>query len=131
MPVKDQDRKVVENMFKAMQAGPEGENAMMELFAADAVFIESFSGEVKTHQGKDAILTSFRETWKDPAPDMKLIVDRVDVEGDRVRADWTCTSPAFATPMRGHDLFNIAGGKIVRLEVVVTDMPPMDGPHEG
>ena len=131
MPVSNDDRRVVENMFKAMQAGPEGENAMMELFAEDAVFVEPFCGEVRTHQGKDAIRASFQEMWKDPAPDMKLMVDRVDVDGDRVRADWTCTSPAFATPMRGHDLFNIESGRITRLEVVVTDMPPMDGPPPG
>ncbi len=131
MPVSNEDRNVVENMFKAMQAGPEGENAMMALFASDAVFVEPFSGEVKTHEGADAIRTSFQEMWKEPAPDMKLMVDRVDIDGDRIRADWTCTSPAFATPMRGHDLFNITGGKIARLEVVVTDMPPMEGPPEG
>ncbi len=58
MPVSNEDRNVVENMFKAMQAGPEGENAMMALFASDAVFVEPFSGEVKTHQGADAIRTS-------------------------------------------------------------------------
>ncbi len=131
MPVSNEDQTVVENMFKAMQAGPEGENAMMDLFTRDAVFVEPFTVEARTHRGREAIRASFREMWKDPAPDMKLMVDRVDVDGDRVRADWTCTSPVFATPMRGHDLFNIQGGKIVRLEVVVTDMPPMDGPPPG
>lgn len=131
MPVSDQQQQVVEGLFKAMQAGPAGEDAMMALFAPDAVFIEPFSGEVQTHHGKDAIRSSFQEMWRDPAPDLQLMIERIDLDGDHVRADWTCTSPAFATPMRGHDLFTISAGMITRLEVIVTDMPPMEGPHEG
>ena len=30
-----------------------------------------------------------------PPPDLKLTVDRVDLDGPRVQARWTCTSPAF------------------------------------
>ena len=63
-----------------------------------------------------------------PTPDQKLLLDRVDMDGDNVRAEWTCTSPIFATPMRGYDLFTIRDNLIARLEVVVTDMPPM-GPE--
>lgn len=33
-------------------------------------------------------------------------------DGDRVRADWICTSPVFPAPMKGYDLFTIRGGKI-------------------
>ncbi len=120
---------MVEALFAAMQAGPAGEDEMMALFAEDATLIEPFTGEVKTHTGKPAIREGFSETWKDPAPDLKLTVDRVDLDGANVRAEWTCTSPVFPTPMRGHDLFTIEQGKITRLEVVVTDMPPM-GPPE-
>ncbi len=129
MPVQKQDRGVVEALFAAMQAGPAGEDEMMALFAEDATLIEPFTGEVKTHTGKPAIRDGFRESFKDPAPDLKLTVDRVDLDGANVRAEWTCTSPVFPTPMRGHDLFTIENGKIARLEVVVTDMPPM-GPPE-
>ncbi|MHC4141746.1 MAG: nuclear transport factor 2 family protein [Planctomycetota bacterium] len=122
------DRNVVENLFKAMQAGPSGEQDMLALFAEDAVFIEPFSGVVQTHTGKAAIGTSFQDMWRDPPPDLKLTIDRVDLDGDRVRADWTCTSPVFPKPMRGHDLFTISSGRITRLEIAVTDMPPM-GDH--
>ena len=121
----DTHRRVVERMFQAMQAGPAGETEMMSLFAEGAVFIEPFSGEPQTHTGKSAIRESFQSMWANPAPDMALVMDRVDIDGDQVRAEWTCTSPIFPTPMKGHDLFTISGGKIKRLEVIVTDMPAM------
>ncbi|MFQ5490968.1 MAG: nuclear transport factor 2 family protein [Phycisphaerae bacterium] len=125
MAVSQPDRQVVESLFRAMQAGSEGEKAMMDLFAEDAVFIEPFSGRAQTHQGKQAIGESFRQMWQNPAPDLKLVLDRVDLDGDDLRAEWTCTSPVFPEPMRGHDLFTIRHVKIVRLEIVVTAMPPM------
>ena len=125
MPVSDQDQKVVESLFKAMQMGPGGEELMMSLFLDDATFIEPFSGQVQTHSGIDAIRGSFQAMWKEPPPpDMMLNLERVDVDGDVVRADWNCTSPVFPEPMRGHDLFTIRGGKISRLEVVVSGAPP-------
>lgn len=129
MPVKDEDRKVVEELFKAMQAGPGGEEAMMALFHEDAVFTEPFSGQPQTHNGIAEIRASFQEMWNAPGPELKLVLDRVDLEGDHVRAEWTCTSDAFPTPMRGYDLFSLKGTRISRLEVVVTEMPPM-GPPE-
>ncbi len=126
MPVSVEDRGVVEGLFKAMQAGPDGQEAMMALFADDAVFIEPFSGKVQTHNGIAAIRASFVDMWRDPAPDLKLVLDRVEMDGPEVRADWTCTSPVFPKPMLGRDLFTIASGKIARLEIIVTEMPPME-----
>ena len=125
MTVSEPDRKIVENLFKAMQAGPAGEDDMMALFADDAVFTEPFSGEPKTHTGKDAIRASFQDMWREPAPELKLMLDRVDLDGQNIRAEWTCTSAIFPTPMRGYDVFTIAGGKIAKLEITVTEMPPM------
>ncbi len=122
MPVDAVEQQVVDNLFKAMQMGPGGEELMMSLFADDAVFIEPFSGEPKTHEGFDAIREAFRDSWKeDPPPDMKLVLDRADRDGDRVRAEWTCTSPVFPAPMKGCDLFTIQDGKITRLEIVMLD----------
>lgn len=131
MPVKETDKKLVEALFRAMQAGPGGEEAMMSLFGDEAVFIEPFSGTVQTHQGKNAIRASFQGMWRDPVPDLRLALERVDLDGDRVRAEWSCTSPVFPAAMRGYDLFTIQAGRIQRLEIVVTDMPPMPegGPH--
>jgi hypothetical protein len=121
-----QHHKIVEDLFRAMQAGPAGEDAMMALFAEDAVLVEPFAGHVQTHRGLAAIRESFRDQWKNPVPDLQLTLDRVDLDGRIVRAEWTCTSPVFPTPMRGYDLFTLDGtGRIARLEIVVTDAPPM------
>jgi ketosteroid isomerase-like protein len=119
MPVGASDRTVVENLFKAMQAGPAGERLMLSLFHDDAVFIEPFSGQPVTHTGLGAIRESFKQQTAHPLPDMKLTLDRVDLDGAVVRADWTCSSSAFPAPMRGHDLFTIRDGKIARLEIIV------------
>ena len=123
MSVSASDRAVVEALYRAMQARPGGEEAMVSLFHDDAVFIEPFSGQPVTHTGRAAIGESFRQQTAHPLPDMRLTLDRVDAEGSAVRAQWTCTSSAFSAPMRGHDLFTIRDGKIARLEIVVTDMP--------
>lgn len=120
MSIDNVERGVVDNLFKAMQMGPEGEELMMSLFDEDAVFIEPFSGEPKTHEGFEAIREAFRDSWKEPAPpDLKLVLDRADRDGDRVRADWTCTASVFPAPMKGYDVFTIRGGKISRLEIVM------------
>jgi ketosteroid isomerase-like protein len=114
---------VVEGLFRAMQAGPGGEHLMLSLFHEDAVFIEPFSGRPVTHSGHDAIRASFRQQTEQPLPDMQLTLDRVDMDGGLVRAQWTCSSSAFPAPMRGHDLFTIRDGKIARLEIIVTGVP--------
>lgn len=128
MPVAVRDREVVDRMFQAMQAGADGVDAMMALFAPDAVLVEPFAGPVQTHEGKPAIRKAYQEMNAQPDPSLKLLLDRVDLDGDRVRADWTCTSDHFPTPMRGYDLLTIRDSKIARLEIVVTDMPAF--PHE-
>jgi ketosteroid isomerase-like protein len=127
MSVTAADRTVVERLFRAMQAGASGEAEMMSLFWDDATFIEPFSGQPITHVGHAAIRESFRQQTAHPLPDMKLTLDRVDLDGPMVRAGWTCTSSAFPAPMRGHDLFTIKNGKIARLEIIVTDMPGAPG----
>jgi ketosteroid isomerase-like protein len=106
-----------------MQAGPAGERLMLSLFHEDAVFIEPFGGRPVTHRGHDAIRASFNQQTAQPLPDMQLTLDRVDMDGAVVRAEWTCSSSAFPGPMRGHDLFTIRDGKITRLEIIVTDLP--------
>jgi hypothetical protein len=127
MGISAQQRKAVESIFKAMQSGPGGEEALLALFADGAVLVEPFSGEPKTHVGKDAIRGSFRDQWESPPPDLKLTLDRVDLDGPLVRAEWTCASPVFPTPMRGYDLFTLNDdGRIARLEIVVTEVPPTD-----
>jgi len=122
MVLEGTERQVVDNLFKAMQMGPDGEELMMSLFADDAVLIEPFSGEPRTHEGIDAVREAFRDSWKEPPPpDMKLVLDRADRDGERVRAEWTCTSPVFPAPMKGYDLFTMRDGKITRLEIVMSE----------
>ncbi len=121
MPIDESEQRVVENLFKAMQSGRGGEALMMSLFTEDAVFVEPFAGEPRTHEGLPAIREAFTDMWKEPPPpDMELKLLRADRDGNLVRADWTCTSPVFEAPMNGYDLFTIEDGKISRLEVVMT-----------
>ena len=95
------------------------------LGAPDLILITgdlAFSGKPRTHEGFDAVRDAFRDTWKEPPPpDMKLVLDRADRDGEHVKADWTCTSPVFPAPMKGYDLFTIRDGKIARLEIVVIE----------
>lgn len=131
MKITNEERRVVECYFKAMQAGKAAEPELMALFADDAVLTEPFHGEPKTHRGTEAIRKSFHCIWEDPVPDVKLEVNRIDLDGDSLRAEWTCTAPAFSSPIRGHDFFKIRDGKIVQLDVIVTEMPEMAADEEG
>ena len=45
-----------------------------------------------------------------------LTLERLDVDGDRLRSVWTCHVPAFSAPMRGFDLVTLKAGRIARLE---------------
>ena len=82
-------------MFRVMQSGPDGADEMLSLFSDDAVFIEPFSGTTRTHHGKDEIRDAYLDMERDPVPDLKLVLDRLDMDGEQLRAEWTCTSPVF------------------------------------
>lgn len=125
MPVKTEDRQVVDKVFQAMHAKAQGEKTMASIFASNAVLIEPFSGEPRTHSGKENIMAWFRQAVNEMPPDMAIKMDRIDMDGERVRADWTCTSSVFSTPMKGSDYYRIRGGLIEHAEFVVTEMPPM------
>ena len=127
MPVEPADRQLVEGYFKAMQAGPDGVQEMVALFAEDGEYIEPFSaqGRPSSHRGGQAIRAFFEQSLNGPLRDgVRLTLDRLDVDGDRLRSEWTCSMPMFPGPLRGFDLYTIEGGKIKRLEVTVTEMPP-------
>ena len=115
------DEGVIEKLFEAMAAGPAGEEPMMRLFAEDAVLVETFTGEPREHVGIDSIRRSYRELFREPPPrDMKLVLHRMDRDGKRVRAEWSCLSEDYLEPRRGYDLFVVEGGLIRKLEIVVT-----------
>jgi ketosteroid isomerase-like protein len=123
MPVSDSDREIVVDLCTAMQEGPAGTEALLALFAEDGVLVEPFTGQARTHAGKPAIRASLAEMMRNRAPDFALKLDRVDMDGDRVRAEWTCTASVMPGPLRGYDLFTIRSGKIARLEIFITEMP--------
>ena len=52
-------------------------------------------------------------------PDMVVTMNRIDAEGQRVRAEWSCTASVFAEPMRGVDLYTLRDGKVARLETTL------------
>lgn len=108
---------LVGRFFREMQSGATAEHEMMALFAEDAVYIEPFSGRVRTHRGKPAIRAAMSEGWRNPLPDMRIVVEQVDVFGDTVRARWTCHSPALPGGKGcGENEFTLRDGLIVRLE---------------
>ena len=89
----------------------------------------SAGGRPSVHRGEAAIRAFFGESFNGPlGHDVQLTLDRLDVDGDRLRSDWTCSMPMFPRPMHGFDLYSIENGRIKRLEVNVTDMPPMMPP---
>jgi GrpB-like predicted nucleotidyltransferase (UPF0157 family)/ketosteroid isomerase-like protein len=127
---------LVERYFTALQRGPDGEDELLGLFAEDAVFVEPFGRSV--HRGGAAIRAYLRE---DAPPELRLVVERLDVAGDQVEAEWTGESPIFARPARGRDRFTIRDGRIARLDSVLLEPLSVDeraaelqrlwiGPHE-
>lgn len=129
MNISEQEQTIVEDVFTAMQRGADGEDLMMSLFNEDAVFTEPFTGEPRTHRGKDEIRTAYLESSKESPPGLSLQLDRLDRDEEGLRAEWTCTSAVFPTPMRGYDLFKLKNGRIESLEIVVTEMPDFGGGH--
>jgi ketosteroid isomerase-like protein len=123
MSIVDNDRKLVEDLYKAMQIGPAAEDDLLALFTEDAVLVEPFTGKPQSHAGREAIRASLQGMWQNRAPDLKLVLDRVDLDGSTIRAAWTCTSALLPGPMRGLDILSIQSNKISRLEIVITEMP--------
>jgi len=110
------ERELVEQYFQAMRTGAIASDEIVDLFADDALYIEPFSGEALAHVGKAAIRQSFIDSQRNAPPDMTLTLDQVEVDSECIRSVWTCSSPAFAHPMRGQDLWTLNDAKIVRLE---------------
>ena len=111
------EQEVVTAYVSAMRRGAEAEDDMMSLFAADAVYIEPFSGTPRESVGREAIRSTLRAGWAEPLPDMLLDVHEIEVTDRGARSRWTCTSPALPGPAQGEDLYTIEDGKITRLEV--------------
>jgi ketosteroid isomerase-like protein len=107
----------VDRFFAAMQTQGQSEAELMALFAADAVYVEPFTGAPRTHQGREAIRAALRESWKQPLPEMRIELDEVVSDGDVTRVEWTCFSHALPGGRgRGENVFTLRGGLIARLE---------------
>lgn len=107
----------VANFFSAMQAGRAAEAEMRQLFAADAVYIEPFSGNPQRHVGRDAIMRAMSAGWQQPLTDMRIVIDSAEVKGIEVHIRWTCYSPSLPGGLgRGLNRFIIQNGLISELE---------------
>lgn len=123
--ISTRDRATVERYLVAMQAGPNGLEDLVGLFEDDAVYVEPFSGQPQVHSGRAEIRAFFEAALEQHLKDVRLTLDRLDMDGPRLRSEWTCDLPALNTPMRGFDLVTLREGRIARLETTVTEFPPM------
>ena len=119
------DRATVERYLAAMQAGPSGLDELVGLFDDEAVYVEPFGGQPQVHNGKSEIRAFFEVALQQHLKDVRLTLDRLDLDGERLRSEWTCHLPMFTAPMRGFDLLSLRDGRIVRLETNITEFPPM------
>jgi ketosteroid isomerase-like protein len=119
------DRAVIEDYLAGMQAGPGGLDGLVALFTEDAVYVEPFAGQPVVHSGKEEIRAFFANALQQHLNGARLTLDRLDLDGERLRSEWTCHIPMFTAPMHGFDLVTLRGGRIARLETIVTDMPPI------
>lgn len=123
MDVSASDRNLIEQVTAAMQAGPDGKEEMMALFTDDAVMVEPFAGRPQTHVGKEAVRTRYYEMVAEPRPpDFRLMLDRLDSDGEHVISEWTCTSAVLPAPMQGVSTYTIHEGKIKRLDIRFKEM---------
>ena len=125
--VQTRDRGVVEKYLATMQAGPGGLNDLVSLFDDEAVYVEPFSGQPQVHTGKAEIRAFFENALQQHLRGVRLTLDRLDLDGGRLRSEWTCELPAFSARMRGFDLLTLRDGRIARLETTVTEFPPTGG----
>jgi ketosteroid isomerase-like protein len=112
----DRDGAVIGRYHQAMEAGSVAE--MDVLFADDAVYVEPFSsmGAATTHEGRSAIVAWLGASFQTGNAGVTITLDRLDVDGDAMVAEWTCVGPMLPGPMRGHDRYQVRDGRIVRLE---------------
>jgi ketosteroid isomerase-like protein len=117
------DRAVVEGYLALMQAGQDGLDDLVGLFDPEAVYVEPFAGPPTAHTGQAEIRAFFTVALAQHLHGVRLTLDRLDVDGERLRSEWTCELQGFTRPMRGFDLLTLREGRIIRLETTVTEFP--------
>lgn len=119
MAVEEAGRELIESHYRAMQMGADGEDAIVELFADDAIYIEPLMSADRTpraHVGKAAIREAFHRGLQWNPPDFRVSLDRLEIEGDELVSHWTCDSAQMPAPVKGTDRYVLKDGKIKRLE---------------
>ena len=112
----------VANFFLAMQSGKPGADALMALFAEDAIYEEPFTGETRRHNGKDTILAAMALGWEMPMVDTRIEVREVEVAGAEVHVGWTCHSPSLPGGKgSGRNVFTFREGVITSLITTLED----------
>jgi ketosteroid isomerase-like protein len=131
MAVSPDQLQVVEDSSRAMQLGPAGEATIMSLFTDDAVWIEPYTGQRRTHEGKAAIRAALQQMWSQPSPPgFTINTDRIDAEGQSVRVEWTCSADGLPNMMKGYTLYTISPEKLIRrLELFITEAPGAPPSH--
>lgn len=127
MTVNESTRVVVEKYYAAMGAQRAGEADLLALFAEDATYVEPWSGQPTEHSGLAAIREYFRASWEMSPPGLTITVNRVDVDGEHVQAEWTCSAPSLPAPMQGRDEITVRAGRIARLVTSLTVTPNWAG----
>ena len=118
MPLQDADRALVASYFEAMATGRSGLEALIELFADDAVYVEPFGllGQPRIHRGKAAIRATLQAGLERRPSDLVVEVNAIDIDEAGVFATWTCTAEALGGSVRGTDRYLLHAGRITRLE---------------
>lgn len=102
MAVDENDRDLVITYLGSMQKGPTGIDSMVGLYADDGVYVEhltSVKGEIRMHAGMAAIREALSSGMKWNPPDLRVALDRLEIERISLIAHWTCTSSQFPDPM--------------------------------
>jgi ketosteroid isomerase-like protein len=121
--IASQDRTTIEAYMALMQTGSAGLDDLIGLFQDDAVYVEPFTGQPQVHAGKGEIRAFYEQALERDMKAARLTLDRLDLDGERLRAEWTCELPQIKGQMRGFDLLTMRNGRIARLETTVTEMP--------
>lgn len=106
----------IANFFLSMQAGKAGAETLAALFDGDAIYEEPFSGEVRRHRGRDAVMQAMAMGWENPMPDMRIVINWVQTDGDVIELGWSCFSPALPGGQgKGHNRYVMKNGLIAEL----------------
>ena len=110
------ERGIVEAYYRAMEAG--SKDQMDGLFTEDAIYSEPFSkgGAPTAHEGRDAIVDWLAASFEQGNKGVTITLDRLDVDGESMLAEWTCVGPMLPGPMKGHDRYRLRDGQIASLE---------------